>query len=307
MVALNYFLLYNQSEAFNALILIKYVKGNVIMKNLKKIFAMLIAVLIIAMSSLTSLAADINGASANTGDTVTYTLNLADVPSPVAGVQLSVFYDSAYLEPDPSSITCNGLPGYLVNTNNTGEISMNASNGVEGYDFTSKNELISISFNVLKDGNTKITYFIYELYDIYEYGPGDYLKTYTLTSDIAVNGSSVTVDATPIVDPDRFEAGNTVGDFVNNEEGVGEVSPEDATPPPSQDLETVENNSDNNSGEDDLDEIDSTGVTDESNNSNNNITAIIIGVVAAIVVIAAAVIIVLRRKKSAGSSKQDKQ
>lgn len=278
------------------------------MKAFKKISAVFAAFILIVISAASAFAAElnINGASANVGDTVTYTLNLADVPSPVAGIQLSVYYDSEYLELDADKLSCAGFPGYLANTSVNGEVMMNATEGVEGYDFTEKTEIISLTFTVLKSGSTNITYYIYDLYDIYEYGPGDYLKTYTLTSDISVNGNPAVTDTAPILDPERQESASS-GDFVNNEEGVGEISPEDATVPETEIENTL---SDDDTSDGDVvgefswnTEESAADDGEKSDSSADFSTIIIIAVIVIALVIVAAVIIVFKLKKSGSTGK----
>lgn len=255
------------------------------MNLIKKFSATFIAIIIIALSTVVGFAAglNVNDTTANVGDTVTYTLNLSKVATPVAGIQMSVFYDSDYLQLDANSVTCDGLTGYMVNTNLTNQVLMNASEGVNGYDFTNKKEVISLTFTVLKEGNTDITYYVDELYDIYEYGPGDYLKTYTFTTDISVNGTSIVTDAKPILNTTEQTNGST-GDFVNNEEAVGEISYEEAL-----EIEGVE------IAEGEL-STDFNTTTNTPDTSKNNISIILIIVFLFVAVVVVVLVIVIKKK-----------
>ena len=256
------------------------------MNLVKKISATFIAVFMIVLSTVVGLAAEltINDATANVGDKVTYTLNLSKVATPVAGIQMSVYYDSEYLQLDTDSVSCDGFAGYMVNTNLSNQVLMNASEGVNGYDFTNKNEVISLTFTVLKEGKTDITYYVDELYDIYEYGPGDYLKTYTFTTDISVNGASVIEDAKPVLNTTAQTNGNT-GDFVNNEDATGEISYEKALE--KEDIKTTENLI----PIDDLSDI-------EKPNSKSNIVIILLVVVCLAVIAVVTIIIVKAKSKN---------
>lgn len=254
------------------------------MNLIKKFSAAFIAVFMIVLSTVVGLAAEltINNATANVGDTVTYTLNLSKVATPVAGIQMSVYYDSEYLQLDTDSVSCDGFPGYMVNTNLSNQVLMNASEGVDGYDFTNKNEVISLTFTVLKEGKTDITYYVDELYDIYEYGPGDYLKTYTFTTDISVNGTSVVEDAKPVLNTTAQNNGNT-GDFVNNEDATGEISYEKALE--KEDIKTTETQM---SGEN-LSDI------ENPSNTKSNLTVALI-VIICLAIVAVVAVIILRNK-----------
>ena len=263
--------------------------------DMKKITCFIISVLLLLSISVSAFAADltVSGAEANVGDTLVYTLNLSDVPTPVAGIQMSLFYDPEYLELDKNSVSCKGFPGYLANTDVSGEVMMNATEGTDGYDFTTKNEIISLTFKVLKSGSTDITYYIYEMYDIYEYGPGDYLKTYTLSSDIKVNGNQTVTDAKPVLNPDKQSSSNS-GDFVNNNEATGEISPADAEKPSSGSSEDDDNTNETSSSEDpNGNRNNDKNTNDKSSESSNSSLVILIIVIAVILAAAAAVIAVV--------------
>lgn len=194
------------------------------MKRTIKTTGLFLIIVITAVLSTVSVFADgnkeltINGKTAKAGDTVTYTINLGDVPTPIAGIQMYIYYDSDVLELDKESVKYEELKAVIDNLDKKDLIIIVCSEGVNGFDFKEKKELVTASFKVKKAGNTDITYSISELYDIYEFDSDNYLKRYTLSYDLAVNDEKVIDAKPPIIKKDT----EYTGAFVQNEDGKGE-------------------------------------------------------------------------------------
>lgn len=198
---------------------------------MKKIFknfltAVLMAV-VLSLSMLTAFAAKgeltVNdGAVAKKGDTVTYTLNMRDCTEKLEGIQMQLMYDSEYLEIDPSSLSFPNMSGVVSNPNLADIILFSWTDVTTPVDFTEKSPLVTVDFKVKKAGDTAITYFITEMYgsDI------TYLKSFTLTNDISVNGELVLEDATPIIVENGVLRNEYQGDFINYADGKGEENGE---------------------------------------------------------------------------------
>lgn len=161
----------------------------------------------------------INGdASVEVGKTVTYTLYLSDASDPVVGFEMRLFYDSDYLEYQPSSIKFEHFDAVIYNENIDGKIPMNYSALSNKPDFSKKSQFVSVDFKVKKAGESEISYFFTELY-------GDdmtYLKSFTFTYELAVGEESVVSDAVPPVNRDEDNLRDNQGDFINYADGKGE-------------------------------------------------------------------------------------
>ncbi len=199
---------------------------------MKTKFSKIISIcLIIAMFGLFSATAyaedeelNINdGAKVNVGDRVKFTLSLSDADTPVIGFELRLFYDDSYLELDKNSVNFPEFDNVVYNPDISNMIPMNWTNINTGIDFSSKKEFVSFEFRVLKGGETDISQFVTELY-------GDdltYLKTYTWTYSISVNGEDVVTDQTPKIYADEDTLNNHTGGIVNYLDGRGEQNASD--------------------------------------------------------------------------------
>lgn len=190
--------------------------------KIKRMFSMLIVALLLAVSVCTAFAASstVNGKEVKVGDEIEYNIYLGDVPYNVAGVQMYIYYDPSCLEVVKDSAKCDVLSGETINDKGTdGRIIITCSEGVFGFDFTKTHQLVGFKFKVKGEGNSKITYNIQEMYDIYEYGPKDYLKRYTLTSSMSINNKEVIKNEAPIINDKA--ASSDKGTFVMQQSGKG--------------------------------------------------------------------------------------
>ena len=188
---------------------------------MKKSVSLFISAVMVLMMIVTSVAgfsaADkltINeNVSASVGDKVTYSLNISSVPKEVEDLQMEIYYDSQYLKPIDDSVKYLEGGSSVYNTKIADKILFNSANGVQGWDFSKKTMLFSVTFTVEKAGATDLTYYIQCM---------DYLENsqtvdeYVITCDYIVNDKAVKKDIAPIVD-ENGQGGN----FVNHANGKG--------------------------------------------------------------------------------------
>lgn len=251
------------------------------MRNfLKTSFAIAVIALFTTISCLPAFAADdkalINGAKAKVGSKVTYTLNLADCTEDVEGLQVYIMYDQNCLKVDEESLTFPKLQGVVSNTGIENTITFNWTDVKNKADFSKKSALVKMDFEVVKGGSADITYFVAEMYgrDL------TYLKSFTFTNDIAVDGKTVIKDDAAMLNTDSEYINRYQGSFTNYDDAkgekngknhkavIGETQPATNAP---------------------------TEVTKGQANGGNDITTIITILVIAAIVIAIIIIAVLRR------------
>lgn len=194
-------------------------------KSVKSIFSVILALMLATAFSATVNAADseltINSdVKAKVGDKITYAINLADCNLDLLGITMSVFYDDEYLKLDPDSITFEKLDGVVLNPNLDGYFKFTWTNINDLQDYSKEAMLVSADFEVLKPGETEISYFITDLYG--DLDKMETLTSYTITCDISVNDEVVSKDKTPIVNEDKSDENKMQGDFINYIDGMGE-------------------------------------------------------------------------------------
>lgn len=195
------------------------------MKKISKIVLSSILVLIlVCMSVVTSFAAGnlvLNGKEAPVGSTVTYTFSIGDAHQKLCGIHLVVFFDQNLLKlTDVNAENLEG--GTIINDNkgNDGRIIVTNSfiNGTEGLDCSESTDIVTVSFEVIKEGTTDITYYMPYLYDLDTVNIYDY----TFTCDLSVDGQVVIDNQTPALENiEELDNFRDAGDFENNEEGTG--------------------------------------------------------------------------------------
>ncbi len=192
-------------------------------KVIKISFAVLLASLVFSLSIITAFAAKgeltVNeDATAKKGDTVTFTLNMGDCTEKLEGLQMQLMYDSEYLEVDEDSLDFPTMSGVVSNAKLDDIIPFTWTDVTNLADFAKKSPLVTVDFKVKKAGDTAITYFITEMYG----SDVTYLKSFTLTNDIAINGKTVIKNATPIINENGALRNQYQGSFVNYKDGKGE-------------------------------------------------------------------------------------
>lgn len=194
------------------------------MKKLFKIsFSAVLAAMFLSLSMVTVFAAKgeltINeDAVTKKGDTVTFTLNMGDCTEKLEGLQMQLMYDGEYLEVDEDSLAFPTMSGVVSNAKLDDIILFTWTDVVKLADFTKTSPLVTVDFKVKKAGDTAITYFITEMYG----SDVTYLKSFTLTNDIAVNGENVVEGATPLINGNGMLRNQYQGSFVNYADGKGE-------------------------------------------------------------------------------------
>ncbi len=118
----------------------------------------------------------------NVGDKIVYTYYLK-TPKAIENVQATLTYDDSVLKLRQSSSKemFPTLSGTIYNANVTGTVLFNASEPMEGYDFTSKSALVRLEFDVTKEGYASIATAI-EFMD--EIGGESYVSNFSIVGDI---------------------------------------------------------------------------------------------------------------------------
>lgn len=194
-------------------------------KKLKDVFAVLCSLMVVTLAALPASAAEnelkINStATAKVGDTVKYSIYMADADKKVLGITMSVFYDNEYLKLDPESIKYEKFDGAVQNPDLDGYFKFNWTQVNDEQDFSKKAMLVSAEFKVVKGGATDLSYFITDLYGNID--KFEELKSYTLTCDIAVNDEVVSKDQVPIVNDTISKEKKMQGGHINYIDGKGE-------------------------------------------------------------------------------------
>lgn len=157
-------------------------------------------------------------AKAKKGDKITYTLYLGDCTEELCGIQMQLFYDSEYLELDEKSLSFPNIKGAVSNAKLENIIPFNWTTATDFVSFKKTKPLVTVDFKVKKAGNTDITYFVTELY-----GPDiTYLRSFTFSNSIDVNGKTVIDKAAPKLNTDPENMNEYQGSFVNYADGKGE-------------------------------------------------------------------------------------
>lgn len=188
---------------------------------MKKSVSLIISTVMVLMMIMTSVAgfsaADkliINeNVSTAVGDEVTYSLYVSSVPTKVEDLQMEIYYDSQYLKVVDDSIKYVDGGSSVYNTKIEDKILFNSANGVEGWDFSKKTLMFSVSFTVEKAGATDLTYYI-QCMDYLENSQS--VDEYIITCDYLVNDKAVKKGVAPIVN-----GNGQGGNFVNHENGKG--------------------------------------------------------------------------------------
>lgn len=198
-------------------------------KFLKLSLVGIIMALVLLLSVIPAFAAEnatVNGQSVAVGETVTYTLSIADAQQRVVGIDCVFFFDQDVLK--LTGVNVDNIGGNSVvndNKNNDGTVLMNNSfiNSGQGLLCKNKVDLVALTFEVIGEGDAEITYTMRYLYDIDTVNIYDYTLTYDLSLGEAVaieNQPPVLAneeDFNQIANAESFDR----GDFENNVEGTG--------------------------------------------------------------------------------------
>ncbi|MBQ2943079.1 MAG: hypothetical protein IJD93_00030 [Ruminococcus sp.] len=195
------------------------------MKKFSKIILpLMLTVVLVCLSMVNTFAAEVltvNGKEAAVGSEVTYTFSIGAAQQRICGIHMVIFFDQDLLSLKEVN-TDNLGGGTIVNDNkgNNGRIIVTNSfvNGTSGLDCKESKDIVTVTFEVIKEGTTDITYYMPYLYDIDSVNIYDY----TFTCDLAVDGQAVIEDvAPPLEDVAQLQDFGDAGDFENNEAGTG--------------------------------------------------------------------------------------
>lgn len=183
------------------------------------------ALLIIAMFCLSALPsfAAVNGNEAPVGSTVEYTLSISGAEQKITGIHLELFYDQTCLElKDVNTDNLSGSTTVNDNQNKDGNIKVvnGLVNGSAGLACVEKTDLVTVTFEVIAEGDSEIKYYIPYLYD---YDMVDFYK-YTLSQTITVDNNVIAENIPPVLAGDEeFDGVDSFdkGDFQNSPEGTG--------------------------------------------------------------------------------------
>lgn len=196
------------------------------MKNfLKTLTALSMIVFIMAISVITGFAETnltVNGIEGvKKGDKVSYSLYLGDCEEGIAGFHMYIYYDQEYLEVVEDTLNFNELDGQVVyNEKSEDGIIFNFSNVSDLGDFSTEKLFATVDFEVLKGGETEISFFVTELYGM----DMTYLKSYTFTYDLAVNGQQEINHSAPIITTEQEFIDKNQGQFINYADGKGQAN-----------------------------------------------------------------------------------
>ena len=163
------------------------------------------------------------GVSVACKDTLTYTLYLADCEKPVTDMAAYLFYDSCYLKLDRDSVDFHDLAGVNRNLNLDGVIPFNFSTIGAPVDFSLKTPVVSVDFEVIKEGVSSIQYFISDL-DCGDINDSVSVSEFTLSCDYVVhssNGDKAIEDLTPVILDNKDKIDEYQGGFINYADGKG--------------------------------------------------------------------------------------
>ncbi len=194
-------------------------------RTIKTISAVLMMALLVALTIIPSFAAKdtlvVNSQdklNIKKGDVVTYELDLGDCKEGVVGLQANLFYDSQYLKYVDDSLEFPSFEVVVSNPYLENRIHFNRTDVINKADFSKSKPFVKASFEVLKGGETEITYFISELYG----EDMTYLKDFTFTYKLYVNDKRVLKDETPVLEQDKDNLDLYQGAFTNYADGKGE-------------------------------------------------------------------------------------
>lgn len=198
-------------------------------RRILKILSML-AILLVMISSMgaTAFAAEdtdelnINSSvTAQKGDIVTLTINLADCDKKVVGLQMYLSYDNTKLSYVDGSLKFDKFDGVVYNAKLENQIAITWTNVMEEVDFSKKASFLSVQFEVVGTGETSVSQYIAHMYDI----DMTTLSNYTFTYDYSIGDDSSATDKPAVVTSDESFLNTHTGSFKNYDDGMGDNSP----------------------------------------------------------------------------------
>ena len=252
---------------------------------------------------------DASGVTINKGDNVEFKLWLADTKEEIIGFELRLFYDTDLLEFDKESLVAEQFDSLFYNPDIEGKIPMNWTDISHPVTFSNKDEFFSCKFTAKDSGeyigtrdaekDPTISYFITELYG----EDMTYLKSYTFTYDLIVNGQPVISDSILPITKDEDTLNSRQSSFINYADGKGEENS-----PERDSHDSVVGNQQATRLVYEQDVIDVTRFEDAGSSSkSNNMIFLIIAIPVLGALIALAVVLAVKSKKQGDAGKATQQ
>lgn len=268
-------------------------------KLISAISAVCLAAIVLSVAVVPAFAAEdvLNidgGATANIGDTVTFTLNLDECKEEIIGFELRFFYNSDTLEYKEDSLSSEEFDNLIYNPNIEGKIPMNWTDIMNPVSFSTKKAVFSCDFTVKAAGNSDFSYFVTEMYD----EDMVTLTSYKWSYDISVNGEPVVTEGILPINEDPNTLSKNQGGFVNYRDGMGD----DNTPNSDQHDSVVGDNgvATHNVYENEVNEV--TRVEEVDGQSKTSPTLYFIIAIPVLVILAGAAVVIVTKKSKKQNS-----
>ena len=232
---------------------------------MKKIISLLCAVILlvgvisVGVVSASAVEAAQTIVDIKSGDKVTYTLTLGDVPERIVGCDFSIYYDSSAFELDSVADFTNSTDDWsaTINPDLDGEVIGNWSI-LKGVDFSKQRNFVTLNLTATDNTSAHLSYYVRYMYgnSAFESDGIPQIDSYTFACDVSVNGKNVLENANPELNIDEPQS---TGLFVNSVTGKSDDAGVNLA-----DNNGISNSVDNNSGHQDSD------ISNNGGNSGSN-------------------------------------
>lgn len=185
------------------------------------VLTLIVGIFAVSAVSTSAVESDQKEIEVSSGDEVTYTLTLGSVPEKIIGCDFSFYYDSSLFElvsvADFNDKTSEEEWTPVINTNLDGEVRGNWSI-LNGVDFTSERNFLTLKLKTKSDGSGQVSYFIRYMYDnnIFNSDDKPQITEYKFTCTVLVNGEPYIEKGDPVLNVDEPQKS---GLFVNSVTG----------------------------------------------------------------------------------------
>jgi hypothetical protein len=185
------------------------------------VLTLIVGIFAVSAVSTSAVESDQKEIEVSSGDEVTYTLTLGSVPEKIIGCDFSFYYDSSLFElvsvADFNDKTSEEEWTPVINTNLDGEVRGNWSI-LNGVDFTSERNFLTLKLKAKSDGSGQVSYFIRYMYDnnIFNSDDKPQITEYKFTCTVLVNGEPYIEKGDPVLNVDEPQKS---GLFVNSVTG----------------------------------------------------------------------------------------
>ena len=185
------------------------------------VLTLIVGIFAVSAVSTSAVESDQKEIEVSSGDEVTYTLTLGSVPEKIIGCDFSFYYDSSLFElvsvADFNDKTSEDEWTPVINPNLDGEVRGNWSI-LNGVDFTSERNFLTLKLKAKSDGSGQVSYFIRYMYDnnIFNSDDKPQITEYKFTCTVLVNGEPYIEKGDPVLNVDEPQKS---GLFVNSVTG----------------------------------------------------------------------------------------